>query len=156
MSLPSVARPQRHHFISGLPRVFSRVETPAQRNRLVGFPWSAPKEAFHGEHAASLLLVEYALLAQAPRKVLPLFYQVIGAEPLEHKHERLHVDAPASDAAAHSPPPSTAVRTSAAAAHQRSAARPLRALHRAVRLERHQGQTRPPITMQAAPAAATA
>jgi sulfotransferase len=78
--------------------VFSRVETLAQRNRLVGFPWSALKEAFYGEHAASLLLVEYDLLAQAPQKVLPLIYQFIGEEPFEHDYERLQFDAPEFDA----------------------------------------------------------
>ena len=78
--------------------VFSRVETLAQRNRLVGFPWSALKEAFYGEHASSLLIVEYDLLAQAPQKVMPLIYQFIGEEPFEHDYARVQFDAPEFDA----------------------------------------------------------
>jgi hypothetical protein len=156
MSLLLVARPQRHPFISGLPRVFSRIETLAQRNRLVSFPWSALKEAFRGEHAASLLLVEYDLLAEAPQKMLPLIYPLIDAELPQAQARAAACRRPCFRRRWAFTAPSTAVRTSAGAAHQRSAARPLRALHRAVRLERHPGQTRPPITMQAAPAAATA
>jgi len=34
--------------------IYSRVETLAQRNRLVGFPWTALKEAYCGEHARSM------------------------------------------------------------------------------------------------------
>jgi sulfotransferase len=78
--------------------VYSRVDTLAQRNRLVGFPWSALKEAFYGEHAASLLLVEYELLAQAPQKVLSLIYQFLGEAPFDHDFDRVHYDAPAFDA----------------------------------------------------------
>ena len=46
--------------------VYSRVETLAQRNRLVGFPWAALKEAYYGEHAGALLVVDYDLMVQAP------------------------------------------------------------------------------------------
>ena len=49
--------------------VYSRVDTLAQRNRLVGFAWAALKDAYYSEHANSLLLVEYDLLAQSPEKV---------------------------------------------------------------------------------------
>lgn len=78
--------------------VFSRVDTLAQRNRLVGYAWSALKEAFYGEHAASLLLVEYDLLAKAPHKVMPLIYQFLGEQPFDHDFERLDFDAPEFDA----------------------------------------------------------
>lgn len=73
--------------------VYSRVDTLAQRNRLVGNAWSALKEAFYGEHAASLLLVDYDLLAKAPHKVMPLIYQFLGERPFEHDFDRLDVDA---------------------------------------------------------------
>ncbi|WP_027359073.1 sulfotransferase [Desulforegula conservatrix] len=77
--------------------VYSRVETLAQRNRLVGYPWTALKDAFYGEHAESLLLVDYDLLAQAPGKVLPLIYQFIGEEYFEHDFENVSYDAPEFD-----------------------------------------------------------
>lgn len=79
--------------------VFSRVETLAQRNRLVGFSWSAVKEAYYGAQAGSLLVVEYELFAQAPMKVLKLIYEFIGEPWFEHDIEHVSYDAPAFDAA---------------------------------------------------------
>lgn len=78
--------------------VYSRVDTLAQRNRLVGFAWAALKEAFYGEHADKLLIVDYDLLAQAPQKVIPLVYQFLGEEAWPHDFENVHYDAPEFDA----------------------------------------------------------
>jgi len=79
--------------------VYSRVDTLAQRNRMVGYPWTALKEAFYGEHAGSLLLVDYDLLAQAPQKVLPLIYHFLGEPEYAHNFERVKYDAPEFDEA---------------------------------------------------------
>jgi sulfotransferase len=79
--------------------VYSRVDTLAQRNRLVGFPWAALKEAYYGEHASSLLVVDYDLLTQAPDKVLRLVYEFIGEPWFEHDFEHVEYDAPAFDQA---------------------------------------------------------
>lgn len=73
--------------------VYSRVDTLAQRNRMVGYPWTALKEAFYGEHAESLLVVDYDLLAQAPHKVLPLTYQFLGEPEYAHNFEQVKYDA---------------------------------------------------------------
>ena len=73
--------------------VYSRVDTLAQRNRMVGYPWTALKEAFYGEHAESLLVVDYELLAQAPHKVLPLIYQFLGEPEYAHNFEQVKYDA---------------------------------------------------------------
>jgi sulfotransferase len=78
--------------------VYSRVETLAQRDRLVGFAWSALKEAFYGEQAKSLLVVDYDLLSQAPEKVVPLIYQFIGEAPFAHDFNNVRYDAPDFDA----------------------------------------------------------
>jgi sulfotransferase len=80
--------------------VYSRVDTLAQRNRLVGFAWSAIKEAFYSEQADGLLVVDYDLLAAAPDKVLPLVYQFLG-EPwyAGHDFSKLSFDAPEFDTA---------------------------------------------------------
>jgi sulfotransferase len=78
--------------------VFSRVDTLGQRNRLVGYAWSALKEAFYGEQAASLLVVEYELLAKTPEKVLPLIYQFIGEPQFKHDFSHLAFDKPEFDA----------------------------------------------------------
>ena len=73
--------------------VYSRVDTLAQRNRMLGYPWTALKEAFYGEHAESLLVVDYDLLAQAPQKVLPLIYQFLGEPEYAHNFEQVKYDA---------------------------------------------------------------
>ncbi len=79
--------------------VYSRVDTLAQRNRMVGYPWTALKEAFYGEHAESLLVVDYDLLAGAPDKVLPLIYQFLGEPEYAHNFEQVKYDAPDFDEA---------------------------------------------------------
>nr|WP_269137851.1 sulfotransferase [Pseudomonas sp. MMS21 TM103] len=79
--------------------VYSRVDTLAQRNRLVGFAWAALKEAYYGEHASSLLLVDYDLLTQAPEKVLRLVYDFIEAPWYQHDFDNVHYDAPEFDQA---------------------------------------------------------
>ena len=79
--------------------VYSRVETLAQRNRLVGFAWAALKDAYYGEHSKSLLIVDYDLLAQGPEKVLRLVYEFIGEPWFEHDFEHIEYDAPEFDEA---------------------------------------------------------
>lgn len=79
--------------------VHSRVETLAQRNRLVGFAWTALKEAYYGEHAKSLLIVEYELLTEAPEKVMRLVYDFLDQPWYDHDFENIHYDAPEFDQA---------------------------------------------------------
>lgn len=79
--------------------VYSRVETLAQRNRLVGFAWAALKEAYYSEHAKSLLLVEYDLLVESPEKVMRLVYEFLEEPWFEHDFNNLHYDAPEFDQA---------------------------------------------------------
>lgn len=79
--------------------VYSRVDTLAQRNRLVGFAWAALKEAFYSEQASSLLIIEYDLLAQAPEKVLRLVYDFIEQPWYPHDFNNIEYDAPEFDEA---------------------------------------------------------
>lgn len=72
--------------------VTSRTETLAQGDRLVGYGWTALKEAFYGEQAGSLLVVDYELLANAPDKVIPLIYNFLGETPFAHDFEHLDYD----------------------------------------------------------------
>jgi sulfotransferase len=73
--------------------VYSRLEGLAQHDQTVGHAWSALREAFYGEHAASLLLVDYELLTRAPAKVLPLVYDFLGEPYFEHDFENVEYDA---------------------------------------------------------------
>ena len=77
--------------------VYARVDTLAQRNRLVGFAWSALKEAYYGEHADRLLVVDYDLLSRAPERVLRLIYEFLGEPWFAHDFEHVQYDAPAFD-----------------------------------------------------------
>lgn len=76
--------------------VYSRVESLARHDRLVGFPWTALKEAFYGEHSDRLLVVDYELLARAPEKVMRLIYQFID-EPWYEGHDFDNVEYQADD-----------------------------------------------------------
>ncbi len=77
--------------------VYSRIDTLAQRNRLVGYSWTALKEAFYGEHAASLLVIDYDLLVQAPQRVLALVYQFLGEPAFDHDFNHIVFDKPEFD-----------------------------------------------------------
>jgi len=77
--------------------VYSRLETLASRNRLVGLAWSGLKEAFYSDHGKALLVLDYDILAQRPREVLPLVYQFLGEPAFEHDFDRLEFDTPDYD-----------------------------------------------------------
>jgi sulfotransferase len=79
--------------------VYSRCETLAQHNRLVGYAWTALKEAYYGENAGSMLVVDYDLLSQAPDRVMRLVYDFIGEPWFEHDFDSLSYDAPEFDQA---------------------------------------------------------
>jgi sulfotransferase len=79
--------------------VYSRCETLAQHNRLVGYAWTALKEAYYGENADSLLIVDYDLLSQAPERVMRLVYDFIGEPWFDHDFNSLAYDAPEFDQA---------------------------------------------------------
>ncbi|MAD43598.1 MAG: sulfotransferase family protein [Oceanospirillaceae bacterium] len=77
--------------------VYSRVDTLAQRDRLVGFSWSVLKEAVYGPYANSLLLVDYDLLTRSPDAVMRLIYQFLNEPYFEHNFETLEYDVPEFD-----------------------------------------------------------
>lgn len=82
---------------AGRSTVYQRLEGLAQHDQLVGFAWAALREAFYGEHASRLLVVDYDLLTQAPQKVLPLIYRFLGETPFDHDFDNVEYDAPDFD-----------------------------------------------------------
>lgn len=78
--------------------VYGRAEALQRRDRMIGFAWSALKEAYFGEHADKLLLVEYDLLANYPKETIGLIYQFIGEEPFEHDFNDVEYQADDFDA----------------------------------------------------------
>ncbi|MEG4274613.1 MULTISPECIES: sulfotransferase [unclassified Microcoleus] len=77
--------------------VYSRTETLSLGGRLVGYGYSALKEAFYSEQSASLLLVDYELLSIKPAKTMSLIYQFLGEEPFEHDFENVQYEEPEFD-----------------------------------------------------------
>ncbi len=77
--------------------LYQRLEGLAQRDQLVGFAWAALREAFYGEHAKHLLVVNNALLAQAPEQVMKLIYDFIGQPHFVQDFEQGEYDAPDVD-----------------------------------------------------------
>jgi sulfotransferase len=78
--------------------IYHRVETLAGRDRFVGFPYYALKEAFYSPEARNILLIEYDHLTQAPDKVLPLVYQFLGLPAFRHDFDNLDYQEPSFDA----------------------------------------------------------
>ena len=77
--------------------VYSRTEALSQGGRLVGFAYTALKEAFYSEDSHKLLIVDYDLLAKRPDKTISLIYQFLGEEPFPHNFDNIKYDAPEFD-----------------------------------------------------------
>ena len=77
--------------------VYTRTETLAGPNSLVGFPYQALREACYSDFAERLMIVEYDMLTQRPADVLQLIYQFLGENPYQHDLESVSYDAPQFD-----------------------------------------------------------
>ena len=77
--------------------VYTRVETLAQADRLVGASWCMLKEAMYGDHAARLLIIEYEHLVQQPAQVMDLIYHFLNERPFAHDFDDIHYEAPIID-----------------------------------------------------------
>ncbi len=77
--------------------VYSRTEALSQGGRLVGFAYSAVKEAFYSENSHKLLIVDYDLLAKGPQQTISLIYQFLGENPFNHDLENIEYDEPEFD-----------------------------------------------------------
>lgn len=59
--------------------LYSRTDALLLPDRTIGYALASFKEAFYGEHARSLLVVEYDHLVQFPTQTLALIYRFLGA-----------------------------------------------------------------------------
>lgn len=73
--------------------VYTRADALLNPHRMIGFAWSALKEAYYSENSDMLLLVDYDLLASRPAEVLPLIYGFIGEEPFDHDFDNVEYEA---------------------------------------------------------------
>ena len=70
--------------------VYSRSESMINAGGVVGSAWTALKEAYYGDQSDHLLLIDYDLLTQHPRRTMQLFYEFIDEPEFEHDFD--HVD----------------------------------------------------------------
>lgn len=73
--------------------VYSRAESIQRRDRFLGLPWTALKEAYYGAHAQKMLLVEYDLMVKHPKQTLDLIYDFIGEARFAHDFDNVEYEA---------------------------------------------------------------
>jgi sulfotransferase len=78
--------------------VYSRAEALLLPHRTIGYALASLKEAFYGEHARSVLVVEYDHLVRAPEQTLKCIYRFLGEQPFDHCFDNLQYDEPGFDA----------------------------------------------------------
>ena len=83
--------------------VFTRVNRLAAGDGMVGYALDALKEAFYGEQADRLILVEYQALTRAPAGTLRLLYEMLGEPAFAHDFDNVDYEADAFDLALGTP-----------------------------------------------------
>jgi sulfotransferase len=83
--------------------VYSRAETVAGPNGMLGYAYNALKEAFYSEHAEHLMLVQYETLTSEPQTVLNAIYEFIQEPAFNHDFENVEFDADEFDRQAGTP-----------------------------------------------------
>jgi sulfotransferase len=79
--------------------VYSRVNRLASSEGLVGYSLDALREAFYGEEARRLVLIEYQALTRAPRETMAHLYSALGEPFFEHDFEDVDYQAEEFDLA---------------------------------------------------------
>ena len=77
--------------------MYTRIETLARHDRMVGFAWSALREASYGEHAGCLHFVEYESFTRDPEKTLARIYALLEEEPYSHDFDNVVYEEPEFD-----------------------------------------------------------
>ena len=72
--------------------VYNRVEAMASGDGLVGYSYNGLKEAFYGEHAQHLMLLQYETLVRDPAGAMAAIYDFIGAPPFRHDFDNVQFD----------------------------------------------------------------
>lgn len=73
--------------------VYNRTEGIANGDGILGFSYNALKEAFYGEHARHLMLLQYETLVSDPARAMAAVYDFIGEPPFPHDFDDVHFDA---------------------------------------------------------------
>jgi sulfotransferase len=77
--------------------VYTRSDGLAKGDGMVGYAYNALREAFFGEYAEQLMLVQEETLVSDPAKAMAAIYDFIGEPAFEHDFEHVEYDAEAFD-----------------------------------------------------------
>ncbi len=72
--------------------VYSRVDTLAAPDGTFGFAHRALREAFYGEHADRLVLLDYDALVRDPRTTMERLYRALDLAPFDHDFDNIAYD----------------------------------------------------------------
>lgn len=72
--------------------VHARVQSWSAPNGTVGFAWNATQEAFYGENADRLIVVDYEALTREPQRTMDTLYEALGLPPFAHDFENVVYD----------------------------------------------------------------
>ncbi|WP_413626378.1 sulfotransferase [Luteibacter sp. Lutesp34] len=74
--------------------IYNRVEALAMGEGILGYSYNALKDAFFGEHAQHLMLLQYETLVRDPAKAMAAVYAFLGEPPFEHDFDNVvfHAD----------------------------------------------------------------
>jgi len=100
--------------------VFDRVEQLLSPQGSFGAAWQALQDAFYGDWAHRLILVDYDVLAAEPERVLALLYELLGLPPFQHDTNNVAYAGGAAFDAALRTPGLHSVRPRVAAEHRRT------------------------------------
>jgi sulfotransferase len=75
----------------------SRIDVMAGALGVVGFGYNALQEAFHGEYASRLIVIDYEALAREPERTMGRLYELLGLPPFAHDFDSVVYDAEAFD-----------------------------------------------------------
>lgn len=83
--------------------VYGRSEFLTGPNGIVRVPYDGLREAFLGEHADRLLLIQYESLARSPHSAMAAIYEFLGQEPFTHDFNNVEFEADEFDRMTGSP-----------------------------------------------------
>ncbi|MCX4162595.1 MULTISPECIES: sulfotransferase [Paraburkholderia] len=83
--------------------VYSRAEGVGNAEGMVGYAYNSLKEAFYGEHAQQLLLLQYETLVRDPAGAMEAVYAFVGEPLFQHDFDNVLFDADEFDARAGTP-----------------------------------------------------
>jgi sulfotransferase len=69
--------------------VYTRVDHLTSKLGTVGFPWNALQEAFYGEHADRLIVVDYEALTRQPKRTMERLYKLLDLPPFDHDFDNV-------------------------------------------------------------------